>query len=223
MEMPFRVWKDVYMVGSAELSHPYDCCVYLLDAGDLVVIDSGAGKSFDRLTANIESLGLSPERLRAILVTHAHIDHVGSLSQFREVFSTHVIAHELDAGAVESGSGVGAEAYGVDYIPCPVDLRLQGAEQSLQFGGYQLRVVHIPGHTPGSIAAYIDIDNKRILFGQDIHGPYYPEWGADPAQAKQSLEKLIDLRADILCEGHFGVYQPATAVERYIRGYCDSL
>jgi len=84
-------------------------------------------------------------------------------------------------------------------------------------------VIHIPGHTAGSIAAYLDADNRRVLFGQDIHGPYYPEWGADPAQAKLSLQKLIELKADILCEGHFGIYQPAAAIERYIRGYLDSL
>jgi glyoxylase-like metal-dependent hydrolase (beta-lactamase superfamily II) len=93
----------------------------------------------------------------------------------------------------------------------------------LRYGSYELKVIHIPGHTPGSIAAYIDMDNKRILFGQDVHGPYYAQWGGDPAQAKLSLQKLIELKADILCEGHFGIYQPAAAVERYIQGYIDSL
>jgi len=40
---PFEVCRDVYMIGDSDISHPYDCCVYLLDAGDLVLIDSGAG------------------------------------------------------------------------------------------------------------------------------------------------------------------------------------
>jgi glyoxylase-like metal-dependent hydrolase (beta-lactamase superfamily II) len=223
MKKPFRVWKDIYMVGSAELSHPYDCCVYLIDAGELVLVDSGAGKSFGKLVSNIESLGFEPRRLKVVLVTHAHIDHIGSLHQFQEVFGTKIIAHELDAGAIEQGVEVGAEAYGVDYISCSVDLKIQGSEESFQFGNYQFEVIHIPGHTPGSIAAYIDMDNKRILFGQDVHGPYLPQWGGDPTEAKRSLQKLIDLRADILCEGHFGVYQSAPVVERYIQGYIDSL
>lgn len=223
MERPTRVWKDIYVVGGAELSHSYDCCIYLLDAEDLLLIDSGAGRSFDRLVSNIESLGFNSKRLKAILVTHAHIDHIGSLYRFRKVFNVQVIAHELDTEAIEQGSGVGAEAYGVDYIPCPVDLKIRGTEDSLQFGDYQLRVIHIPGHTPGSIAAYIDMDGKRILFGQDIHGPYHPRWGGNIAQARLSLQKLIDLKADILCEGHFGIYQPAAEVERYIQSYLDSL
>jgi len=191
------------MVGSAEISHPDDCCIYLLDAGDLVLVDSGAGQSFNKLVANIESLGFNIRRLKAILVTHAHIDHIGSLHQFRGEFGAQIIAHEFDAGAIESGIGV--------------------------------KAVHIPGHTPGSIAAYVDINGKRILFGQDIHGPYHPQWGGDihgpyhpqwggdPVRAKQSLQKLVDLRADILCEGHFGIYQPGTAVTSYIGSYIDSL
>jgi len=220
---PFEVYRNIYLIGDAELSHSYDCCVYLIDAGDLVLIDSGAGKSFDRLVSNIERLGLDPKRLKAILATHGHIDHIGTLHRFQQEFGVQVIAHELDAAAVEEGRGTAAEAYGVRYTPCKVDLRLQGSEESLRFGSYELKVIHIPGHTPGSVAAYLDMDNKRVLFGQDIHGPYYPEWGADPAQARLSLRKLLDLKADILCEGHFGIYQPAEEVERYIQEYIDSL
>jgi glyoxylase-like metal-dependent hydrolase (beta-lactamase superfamily II) len=220
---PSEVCKDIYLIGDSELSHSYDCCIYLLDAGDLVLIDSGAGQSFDRLVSNIERLGLDPKRLKAVLVTHGHIDHIGALHRFQQKFGVQVIAHELDAAAIEEGKGTAAEAYGVSYTPCRIDLMLRGSEESLRFGSYELKVIHIPGHTPGSVAAYLDTDDKRVLFGQDIHGPYYPEWGADPAQARLSLRKLLDLKADILCEGHFGIYQPAPAVERYIRGYIDSL
>jgi glyoxylase-like metal-dependent hydrolase (beta-lactamase superfamily II) len=62
-----------------------------------------------------------------------------------------------------------------------------------------------------------------VLFGQDIHGPYFPHWGADLAAARRSLQKLIDLKADILCEGHFGIYRPAEQVERYIKQFIGSL
>jgi glyoxylase-like metal-dependent hydrolase (beta-lactamase superfamily II) len=223
MTKPFRVWKDIYAIGGADLSHPYDCSVYLIDAGELVLIDSGAGKSFDTLVANIRSLGFDPKKLKAIVATHAHIDHIGSLHQFQETFGAQVIAHEIDAQTMERGSRVAAEAYGVSYLPCRVDVKIQGSEGNLPFGDYQLKVIHIPGHTPGSIAAYIDMDKRRVLFGQDIHGPYYREWGANPEQAKLSLQKLLDLKADILCEGHFGIYQPATAVASYILGYLNSL
>ncbi|MFC1943901.1 MBL fold metallo-hydrolase [Chloroflexota bacterium] len=211
------------MVGGAELSHPYDCCVYLLDLGELVLIDSGAGESFDDLVRNIERLGFDARRVSTVLATHAHIDHIGSLHRFRDVFGARIAAHELDTDAIECGGKVAAEAYGIDYSPCPVDLRIQGEEAGLRFSGIELKTVHIPGHTAGSLAAYLDMDGKRVLFGQDVHGPYYPGWDADPVQARLSLSRLIGLEADILCEGHFGIYRPASAVEKCIRQYLDSL
>ena len=223
MTEPLKVCKDVYMVGGSDLSHHYDCSVYLLDAGDLLLIDSGAGMSFDKLISNIKQLGFDPKKLKSILVTHSHIDHIGSLHRFRKEFGVQIIAHELDADEIEGDGGIAAKAYGVAYTSCHVDLRIEGAEETLKLGKYELKIIHIPGHTPGSIAVYVDIDKQRVLFGQDIHGPYYPHWGADPALAKLSLQKLIDLKADILCEGHFGIYQPASEVKRYIQQYVDSL
>jgi len=223
MKQPFRIWQDVYVVGSAEISHPYDCCVYLVDAGELVLIDSGAGESFNRLIDNILTLGFIPEKLGSVIVTHSHIDHIGALAQFKQKYNAKIIAHELDAQAIETGKWVGAELYGVDYQPCPVDTRLQEAEQSLRFGDYELKTLHIPGHTPGSIAVYADIAGKRVLFGQDVHGPYEVSWGCDLKQAVVSLQRLIDLEADILCEGHFGIYQPAGEVKRYIESHLYQL
>jgi glyoxylase-like metal-dependent hydrolase (beta-lactamase superfamily II) len=211
------------MVGSADISHSYDCCIYLIDYGEMILIDSGAGLSFEKIVGNIERLGFEPKNIKAVLATHAHIDHIGSLHKFQEQYKSQIIAHELDADAIESGIGIAAEAYGLDYLPCTIDIRLSGDEQMLKFGNHKLNIVHIPGHTPGGVAAYIDIDDKRVLFGQDIHGPYLTEWGADRELAAASLQKLIDLKADILCEGHFSVYQPAEEVRRYIEYYMDTL
>ena len=223
MSKPFRIYQDIYIIGSAEISHPYDCCVYLVDVGELVLIDSGAGESFSRLVDNILTLGFAPEKISTVLVTHRHIDHVGSLARFKQTYSAKIIAHELDAKAIKTGKGTGAEIYGVSYEPCQVDVKLQGSEENLLFGGREFIALHIPGHTKGSIAIYTDMGGKRILFGQDIHGPYEAMWGGEPEKAVISLRKLIDLKADILCEGHFGIYQPATEVKDYIEGYLRQL
>ena len=222
MREPFRVWKDVYAIGGPDISSPSDCCIYMIDAGELILIDSGAGDSFNRLIDNINTLGFDPQRLKAIIISHAHIDHIGALADFQQKYGVRLIAHELEAKAIETGEGTGAEFYGVSYQPCHVDLRISKPEESLTFGSYRLHLIHIPGHTPGSIAVYVDMD-KRVLFGQDVHGPYIPAWGADLAQAYTSLQKIIDVKADILCEGHFGIYQPASEVKRYIQGYLRQL
>ena len=187
----------------------------------MVLIDSGAGEGYERIVANIRSLGFEPEKLRAVVATHAHIDHIGGLRRFREDYGVEIVAHELDAEAVETGLGTGAEFYGVEYLPCKVDTKLRGTDQVVRYGWQDLRVIHIPGHSPGSIAVLIE-GEKRILFGQDIHGPYFLK-GGNVAQARLSLQKLVELKADILCEGHFGIYEPAGEVKRYIEGYLREL
>ena len=219
MAVAHKVSERVYIVGGAEITDPYDCSVYLVDAGDLVLIDSGAGRSFDDLVSNIEGLGFDPGKLSTVIATHRHIDHIGALHQFQKSYGAKVVAHELDAPAIETGRNAGAEYYGLDYAPCQVDTRICAAEEKLRFGDLDFNFVHIPGHTPGSLAVYFDLNGVRVLFGQDVHGPYLAQWGGNTADAEKSLRKLLDLKADILCEGHFGVYQPAGNVERYIKRY----
>jgi len=43
MSKPSRIFQDIYIIGSAEISHPYDCCVYLIDVGELVLIAALGG------------------------------------------------------------------------------------------------------------------------------------------------------------------------------------
>ena len=63
-------------------------------------------------------------------------------------------------------------------------------------------------------------DKKKILFGQDLHGPIIPGV-SNYDDYQNSLRKILDLNADILCEGHFGIFQPASEVQRYINKYLD--
>lgn len=223
MKRAVKVWQDIYQVGGSNISSFDDCSIYLLNAEQkLVLIDSGVGKSFETLIANVKSLGFNPENIKLVIATHAHIDHIGSVAKFKKRFGSKILAHSLDASKIESGVGVGAEWYGVSYEPCQVDIKMDKDEDSLTIGKYELKLLHIPGHTVGSIACYLDVGGKRVLFGQDVHGPYNLP-GSDPQKAKASLQKLIDLKSDILCEGHFGIYQPRDEVERYIKAHLKRL
>lgn len=223
MSGPNQIYKDIYQIGGPAITGSGDYCVYLVDAGsELVMVDSGLGRSPEELVRNIENLELDLEKLEKIIATHGHIDHVGALAYFRERFDLKVIAHELDADRIETGRDIGAELYGVPYETCRVDVRLDVEKGSLDIGEHELNFLHVPGHTPGSIALYLDVGGKRVLFGQDIHGPYNLP-GSDSADARNSLQKLLDLRADILCEGHYGIYRPEEEVEKYIRRYLEKL
>ena len=64
------------------------------------------------------------------------------------------------------------------------------------------------------------MDNTKILFGQDLHGPIIPGI-SNFEDYQKSLKRLLDLNADILCEGHFGIFSPADQVRNYIKRYLE--
>jgi len=218
-----EIIKGIYLVGSSDITDPKDCSVYLLDLGELVLIDAGAGMSVDTIIENIEELGLDPRNLSTVILTHCHIDHAGGAHEFKKRFGARIVIHNLDAAAVEKGDKVltGASWYGVNFAPLAVDVRLVKDEEFLYFGVLKLVCLHTPGHTPGSISVYLDKEDRRVLFGQDIHGPFLAEFGANMLHWQKSMETLLALNADILCEGHFGVYKPASKVREYIERYLD--
>lgn len=220
---PGEITKDIYLVGSSDLTDSKDCSIYLLGLGELVLVDSGAGSSVGAIINNIKKLGLDPTAISTVILTHCHIDHIGGAHEFKERFGSRIVMHDLDAVAVERGDRVltGASWYGVNFAPLSVDLKLTKDEGHLFFGPQEITCLHTPGHTPGSLSLYLNRGGKRVLFGQDIHGPFLSEFGANMSHWQKSMEALLALNADILCEGHFGVYKPANKVRQYIERYLD--
>jgi glyoxylase-like metal-dependent hydrolase (beta-lactamase superfamily II) len=218
-----EVTEGIYLIGGADITDPRDCAVYLLDLGELVLIDAGAGPSYTEIVRNIEKLGLDLTKLKSLILTHCHIDHIGGAPQFRDAFGCQIIMHHLDAEAVERGDDgmTAASWYNLRFPPMPVDVKLEKEEERLRFGDQEVVCLHTPGHTPGSLSVYLDRGGRRVLFGQDIHGPFSEEFGSDLAAWRSSMERLLTLEADILCEGHFGVYQPKENVRKYIRHYLE--
>ncbi len=217
-----RVFRDVYLVGGPEITDPGDCCIYAVYAHPyIVLIDSGLGRNTEDIIENLKKFNLNPSKLRAVIATHYHADHIGGLFRLKKEFNVEIIAHELDSREIEEADEkrTAATYYHVKIRPCKVDKKIKASQEAIKIGKKTFNVIHIPGHTPGSIAVYLDVQGKRILFGQDIHGPYLPELGSNPQQAKESLRKLIELKPDILCEGHFGVIEPREEVIKYINHY----
>lgn len=218
------VTEKIYAVGGPGLSSPEDAYVYLIDAGsELVLIDAGVGLSIDRIERNIKSLGLEPARIWHAIATHCHIDHAGGLAFLVERYGTKVVAHQMDQDALEGKEDdrTAASMYGVKYRPVKVDIALKGGLETLGIGDKEFFCLHTPGHTPGSISVYLDTPEGRVLFGQDVHGPFSKAWGSDLGQWRKAMENLLSLKADILCEGHAGVYKGKEKVRNYIESYLE--
>ena len=218
---PSEIVKDVFIVGGPDITDGRDGCVYLINLGELILIDTGAGWSVENIIGNIKRLGFDPKNLAKILLTHCHIDHIGGVPEIKKRFGAKIYIHRLDAPPLENGDPVltAAKWYQTSFPPTPVDVKLNSPEETLMIGGQKIICLHTPGHTPGSICIYLDKDGKRILFGQDLHGPLLEEFGSNIEDYGRSTKKLLALDADILCEGHFGIYKTKKDVKNYILSY----
>ena len=79
-----------------------------------------------------------------------------------------------------------------------------------------MTAIHCPGHSPGSVVYTTDIDGQLVLFGQDVHGPIHSELLSDEKQYLDSLARLLNLEADLLLEGHFGIIETKQEVREFI-------
>ena len=109
--------------------------------------------------------------------------------------------------------------YGARMAPLAVDVRVGGKEQRFAVGTLEVTLRHAPGHSPGSAVLTVRSDGKLVLFGQDVHGPLDDALRSVRADYERSLELLLSLDADILCEGHFGVLEGKEQVRDFIESY----
>jgi glyoxylase-like metal-dependent hydrolase (beta-lactamase superfamily II) len=216
---PIRIKDNLWQVGGMGLTDPSDAAVYLVRFGDkAALIDAGSGRNHSQLMKNIGECLEPNVQLEYLLLTHCHFDHTGGARAVREEYGCRIVAHELDAIYLESGDNrvTGAASYGARIEPFGVDIRLQDPESTLAIGSGTVTAIHCPGHSPGSVVYTTDIDGQLILFGQDLQGPIHSELLSDEGQYLDSLARLLNLQADLLLEGHFGIIESKQEVRAFI-------
>jgi glyoxylase-like metal-dependent hydrolase (beta-lactamase superfamily II) len=200
-----QVAEGIYKVEGVRISNVY---LVVADEG-LLLVDSGMGRHAGRIIRLIESLGRRPEELRYVVLTHWHIDHLGSATEVKRLTGAQVAIHELDAPILAGGElpKKGRRAMGLvfrlfRFRPIEPDLRLHDGDT---IAG--LRVFHVPGHTDGSIALLRDDGvafTGDALLG-DRHGQVRPpdlRLSMDPERATASAEKLRALPLSLVLPGH---------------------
>jgi glyoxylase-like metal-dependent hydrolase (beta-lactamase superfamily II) len=217
-----KITEEVFQVGGGGYTSFEDAAIYLIRLNDrAALVDGGCGRSQDRLLENIRACGTEPESIEYLLITHCHYDHIGGAKALKDALGCQAIAHELEAPFLEKGDNrvTAATWYGATLHPFPVDRKLSGTEEEILLGDRAIRAIHVPGHSPGSVVYLMESQGLQVLFGQDIHGPLDAELLSNRKDYRKSLERLISLKADILCEGHYGVFTGREEVERFIRSF----
>ena len=217
-----KITSEIFQVGGGGFSDPSDAASYLItSAGCAALIDAGTGKGNSRLAGNIQKAGAELSSVKYLFLTHCHYDHTGGAEKIRELTGCRIVAHDLDARYLETGDSevTAASWYGTYINPVKIDIKVQGREMDFMVGELEVKFCHTPGHSPGSSVLTVRSGDELVLFGQDVHGPLDELLLSSRIDYRASLEFLLSLDADILCEGHFGVIRGKEKVKRFIRSY----
>lgn len=214
---------EIFQVAGSGLTTQADAAAYLIKIGsDAALIDAGTGAAFAKLLANLKAQGVAPEDLDYLFLTHCHYDHTGGAAALKARHpGLKIVAHALEAPYLERADQevTAATWYGARLAPLAIDITWQGATQTFQVGGRDLVAYHTPGHSPGSAVFVLESEGHKVLFGQDVHGPLHPGLLSQREDYRRSLELLLALQADILCEGHYGIIKGQKEVAAFIRRF----
>ena len=212
---PIRITNGVFQVRAIGAR-----VTVLVQDKEVVLVDAGSKGSLGMISAGLEAEGLSLDDVGKVIVTHHHPDHTGGLSELVQGRDIKVAAHGTEAAMI-AGTETTPNPMQNRLLamvsrplvkrltgpPVPVDYHLSDGD--LVPFGYNINVVHLPGHTPGSIALHLP--NKKIIiigdalqykFGWRLSLPA-PGVTQQPEEAIRSLTKLLALDFDTICFSHF--------------------
>jgi len=149
--------QKALMVGLLEVN-----CYILGDeeSKEAVVIDPGGDE--DEI---LETLNYHNFKLKYIIDTHGHFDHVDANQALKDATNAEIIIHELDAAMLKRDN----EAMfftGKRMRPSEADILVKEGDV-ITFGPYKLNVLHTPGHTPGGISLVLE-DNPLVYVGDTL-------------------------------------------------------
>jgi len=226
---PFRLWGNVYFVGTQPAS------THIVDTGDgLIMLDSGYQHSLYLVLENMRKLGLDPMDIKYIVHTHGHIDHCGATRALVEMTGAKTFLGEPDKDYV---NGVLDLSWAKE-----LDLALEEFEadvlvndgDTITLGNTTLTAVATPGHTPGAMSYLFNAyDGDRTLVA-GIHGgaglntlkkAFLDKYGLSydcREDYLKSVERLKKLKVDIYLGNHVGQNKTPQKYQQLIEGNKDA-
>jgi glyoxylase-like metal-dependent hydrolase (beta-lactamase superfamily II) len=155
------------------LGRLYPSAAYAIETSEgLVLVDSGLAPDAGPLRQELAALGLDWRRVKAVLLTHAHVDHSGGSEFLRTATGARIHSGEGDAGPLVAG-GPREALFSFFTLPentihpTRLDVELKGTE-TLVFGDVRVQALATPGHTPGSTCYLLERGSLRALFTGDV-------------------------------------------------------
>jgi glyoxylase-like metal-dependent hydrolase (beta-lactamase superfamily II) len=202
---------------------PYVNAFIVDGPGGVVIVDTGMPNRAKRVLAALRDIGRGPRDVRLIVLTHHHLDHTGSVNAAASATNAPVSAHPADAAVIMAEApapranrdtaarrilGPLVDRIQPRRIP-PLAVRPVVDGDVLGEAGFDMEVVHTPGHTPGHISLLVP--SRQALIAGDaaanVFGRLAPPVGLyteDAESMRRSIERLAGLDFDTACFGHGG-------------------
>lgn len=189
---------------------------YLVQAGDaFFLVDTGYALSRGVLKQALRAAGVTPQNLKLVILTHADMDHTGSVNYLRRKYGVKVAMHRADIPAAKTGKMLATRVHRVPGFigfvmaalrpVCPrfqPDVLLAEGDFLSQYG-LEAKVLHTPGHTLGSISI-LTIDGDLIC-GDFLVGGRHPQINHlvdDMAAMKANLARIRGMNIRKIYPGH---------------------
>ena len=198
-------------------------CYLIKTNSEFILVDSGFSNQRSNIESVLDKAGVQPGNLRLILLTHGDFDHTGNCVYFRDKYQSKIAMHQEDQGMVENGD-LFFSRKGRNFIVRTItklilhifrmnlkkqdhftpDINLKDGEDLSKYG-FSAKVVHIPGHSKGSIA-FLTTEEKLfigdLLENHKKRGPVKGPLVDDSVEFSVSIDKVKTLPIDTVYPGH---------------------
>jgi glyoxylase-like metal-dependent hydrolase (beta-lactamase superfamily II) len=212
-----RIAEGAYSIGQTKGGRSH---AYLFEHGnELTLVDTLFDADAEPVLECIRAIGRTPSDLKQIALTHGHRSHLGGLAKLKRLSGALIYAHEWEADIIAGERvaqpisllptgplslipmRIGLALGRPKHAPCPVDRSLAEGDQV-----GPLRVLHIPGHTPGSLAFHFE--QRDVLVVGDAVATWprldagWPGFNLNEGQYRESLTRLAQVEAEVVAVGH---------------------
>jgi len=226
--------EDVHYVDTGMYDVPEYGSVYIVDAERPALVDTGIGADYETILTALDEVGVAPEDLEVMALTHIHLDHAGGAGYLAEECpSATVYAHEIGASHLVDPTrlwegtkqAVGDQVqYYAEPKPVPEERIVELTDgDSIDLGDHTLDAHHAPGHAPHQVVFHDPaIDG---VFTADAAGIFTPSTDEvnvtsppvnfDLDRALADVETIREIDPETLLYGHFGTEQTGDRLDEY--------